>query len=227
MLTGERLAPYQALAGDASRRSLYREGEVGREQGRAFLVNRGQILRITAKDGPQVADVNVFSAADPREMFWSGRTRILEAAHLSVGHQLWSTPPQMRPLMTVIADSVDHRPLAHNVRSHDLIFSRCNQGYYELLFGEKDHRNCQDNLAEAIRSFGLPATSVHDAFNVFMLTGIDENDRLLYLGTDCRRGDFVELFAEIDCIVAVSACPSMKFYGMENLPLGVGIFNTT
>ncbi len=120
------LAFYARLADEHENRELVRDLVVPRIEGRAFVVDVGQILRITCIEGSQVADFNAFNRDDPREMFWSGRTRLLQGAHLNVGDRLWSTPPKMRPMFTVIADTVDHRPLPNNARSHDLMYCRCN-----------------------------------------------------------------------------------------------------
>src|SRR5690606_15370251 len=108
---------YQQLAQDTASRRVVEEFVVPREEGRGFVVRKGQILRISQPEGPQVCDFNAWSLEDPKEMFWSGRTRILQRAHLTTGHQLWSTPPKMRPMFTIIADTVEHAPLPHGAAS--------------------------------------------------------------------------------------------------------------
>ncbi len=215
---------YRRIAEDLQGRELIRELVIPKEVGRAFVVEKGQVLRVMDIEGPQVADFNAFNKDDPREMFWSGKSRILQGAHLTVGNQLWGTPPRMLPMFTIIADTVDHKPLPHGAASHDLIYTRCNEAYFEVVTGEKGHPNCQDNLANAIEEFGLTPDYVHDAFNIFMVTGIDDDDQLFFLDTpDAKKGDYVELYAEMDCIVAISACPGGAS-GPENKPIGINIF---
>jgi uncharacterized protein len=214
---------YTRLAQDQKNRDLVQELTVPRKGGKAFVVDKGHILRITCVEGPQVADFNAFFKDDPKEMFWSGRTRLLHRAHLSVGDRLWSTPPRMRPMFTIMADTVDHQPLYRNARSHDLMYCRCNERLGEISIGQKRVNNCNTNLANAIAEFGIPEDYVHDAFNIFMTTGLDENDRFFFLEPDAKKGDYMELFAEIDCIVAISACPGISS-GPENYPLGVQIY---
>ncbi len=214
---------YRRLAADHSTREKVRDFIIPKETGTAFLVDQGQILRIVDIEGAQVADFNAFNRDDPREMFWSGRTRILHGAHLTVGHQLWSTPPRMRPMFTIIADTVDHKPLPHGATSHDLLYSRCNERLFEVLTGQKGRPNCQENMARAVSEFGLTPDYIHDAFNIFMATGINESDRLFYLEPDAKKGDYVELYAEMNCIVAISACPG-GCSGPQNKALGVEIY---
>ena len=156
-------------------------------------------------------------------MFWSGRTRIFLGAHLTVGDQLWSTPPNMRPMFTIIADTVDHQPLPHGAASRDLVFFRCNERYFEMLTGETGRPNCQDNLARAIAAFDLTPDYVHDAFDSFMTTGIDDQDRLFFLESDAKKGDYIDLYAEIEAIVAISSCPG-GCSGPQNKPIGVEIY---
>ena len=140
-----------ALAQDHARRQLVRELEVPRLGGRAFIVEKNHILRVTAIEGPQVADFNAFNKDDPKEMFWSGRTRLLQRAHLSVGDRLWSTPPRMRPMFTIIADTVDHKPLRRNARSHDLMYCRCNERLYEVVRNERRRSELQYQHGERHR----------------------------------------------------------------------------
>ena len=216
-------AHYAKLAESVAARSLVDEIEVPRISGRAFIVAAGQILRVICTEGPQVADFNAFNKDDPKEMFWSGRTRLLQRAHLSVGDRLWSTPPRMRPLFTIIADTVSHQPLAHNARSHDLMFCRCNERLYEVVRGAKGAPNCNTNIAEAIAPFGLTPDYVHDAFNIFMTTGLDDQDKFFFVEPDAKKGDYMELYAEIDCLVAISACPGGSS-GPETRPIGIRIY---
>jgi len=216
-------AYYMRLAQDETTRELVTELVVPRLSGKAFVVAKNHILRVTAIEGPQVADFNAFNKDDPKEMFWSGRTRLLQRAHLSVGDRPWSTPPRMRPMFTIIADKVDHKPLRRNARSHDLMYCRCNERLHELIRNEKNAPNCNTNIANAIAQFGLTPDYVHDAFNIFMTTGLDENDRFFYLDPDAKQGDFIELHAEMDCVVAISACPGASS-GPVKRPIGVRIY---
>jgi len=217
------LAFYARLADEHENREPVRDLVVPRIEGRAFVVAKGHILRVSCIEGSQVADFNAFKMDDPKEMFWSGRTRLLQGAHLSVGDRLWSTPPKMRPMFTIIADTVDHRPLPNNARSHDLMYCRCNERLYEVVRGETGAPNCNTNIANAIAEFGLTPDYVHDAFNIFMTTGLDDDDRFFYLEPDAKKGDYLELYAEMACIVAISACPGGSS-GPEKRSIGIGIY---
>jgi uncharacterized protein YcgI (DUF1989 family) len=222
-LTPEQLAFYAQVSADQASRTRVYEHYIPKETGHAFPVGVGQVLRITCTDGGQVADFNAFSRTDPAEHFWSGRTRTLQGAHLRVGQRLWSTEPRMRPMFTFITDTVPHTAQPFNAASHDLIYARCSERARAIQTGLPDQPNCNTNLTRALNAIGFPATHVHDAFNVFMTTGIDEHQRLFFVAPEARQGDYVELYAEIDTIVAISCCPG-ACNGERTKGLGVEVF---
>jgi uncharacterized protein YcgI (DUF1989 family) len=217
------LVRYQRLAEDLGARRTLKEEIIPPRYGRAFLIDPGQILRVSCPEGPQVADFIAFSKNDPTEHFWSARTRVIHGGHLNVGDHLWSCPPRTRRMLTMIADTVEHKPLQFAARSHDLLFCRCDSRLYEVVHGIKGARNCNDNLAEAIAAFGLRPSDVHDPFNIFMTTGMNDQGKPFYLPSDSRKGDYVELYSHIPCLVAISACPGGSA-GPRSNPLGITIY---
>jgi len=186
--------------------SVVRSVEVPAGEGAACIVRRGERLRVVDVQGGQVADLNAFSLDDPRERFWSARTRIMEGGHLSTGNRLWSHP-HMLLMFTITADTVQPKPTPLGTKSHDVLWARCCEGLWRLRNGLPNLPNCQDNLARAIEPHGLSVYDVHDAFNIFMKTGLSADDRLVQEEPESVAGDYVELQAELDCLVAVSACP--------------------
>jgi len=223
-LNEQRQTEYFALG--ARPRTKVSTIEIPRRTGRAFELAQGQIVRVTNHEGPQVADFNAFAKDDPREKFWSIRTRIIGGSHLTAGHQLWSCPPWTRPMLTIVNDTVAREPGPHSVATHDLIFTRCDGRHYELVFGKHGAPNCQDNLAQAIAPFGLTQYDVHDPLNLFMTTGLNEEGRPIYLASAAKKGDFVDLYADLSCIIAISACPGGSS-GDEHKGLLAEIFDIT
>lgn len=201
---------------------LVRRFNIPKQRGRAFTVRRGQVLRVICRDGPQVADMNVFNLKNPKERFSSSFTRISTRAHLTTGDRLWSAAPFFRPMFTIVGDTVGPKPSRRGAISHDLLFARCNRKFAEWLTGSKGLANCHDNLARAIKSFGLTTHDVHDAFNIFMRTGVNEKDGLFFERPLAKKGDYMDLKAEMDCIVAISACPG-KSSGGRHRRLGIEI----
>jgi uncharacterized protein YcgI (DUF1989 family) len=187
---------------------LVEEIRIPARHGKAFKVKQGQTLRLTQRAGSQIIDFNAWNADNPREMFWCGRTRIIENAHPTTGNKLWSVEPWMRPMFTIIADTADHTPSARGSYNHDLWYPRCNTGYHKLKYDVATERNCHNNLKEAIALFGLGEEYVHDTFNAFMRTGLDPKTQEFFVETaDARDTDYMDLRAEMNCLVALSSCP--------------------
>ncbi|HZT50832.1 MAG TPA: urea carboxylase-associated family protein [Stellaceae bacterium] len=222
--TPEEIALFERVANETSRRQRVLDHYIPAMGGFAFPVKHRQVVRILCCDGPQVADFNAFGADDASEYFWSGRTRTLHGSHVHLYDRLWGTEPRMRPMFTLIKDTVEHKKLPFNARSHDLLYSRCSERRVELRTGLKGQPNCDTNLRRALQAIGFDDRYVHDAFNVFMCTGYDDDHRLFYLEPDAKTGDHVELFAEIDAVVAISACPS-GCSGDRNKGLAIEVFD--
>jgi uncharacterized protein len=178
---------------------------VGPGSGGAFWVEAGRAFRVGLPDGPQVVDMNLFNPEEPRETFGASVTRTLEGTHLRAGSVLYSCPPWEHALCRITADTLADRN-GPSARSHDLLFGRCSRAYRERAYGLSD-QGCQEILEAAAAQAGVPAGLVHDAFNLFMTTGIGADGRPFFIDSVARAGDYVELQALADCIVVISACP--------------------
>jgi uncharacterized protein len=181
---------------------------------RAIRVPAGHILRILCAEGAQVGDLNIFAADDLSERFYSGKTRALHGSHVSTGSRLWSCFPHLRPMATIVQDSLDwYGTDAHGGRVHDVIGTRCDPYTAHLLSGRQYHRTCHSNLTRALAgATGLPLRSaeahVHDVLNVFMCTGFTADEgRYFMKASPARAGDHLDLLAEFDLLAVLSACP--------------------
>jgi len=198
---------YRRLARETASRTLVERFVVPRRTGRAWPVRAGQIFRIVAVEGAQVADLNVWSLANPRERFWAARTRQLHQAHLSTFDRLWSCLPYLRPLLTITGDSIQYGRDADGGGCHDLLGTRCDPYVHKLLNGEELDLCCHSNLVRAVRPFQLAERDVHDVLNVFQVTGLTAEGRYFVKPSPAKRGDYFECFAEIDVLCAISVCP--------------------
>ncbi|MBV9289747.1 MAG: DUF1989 domain-containing protein [Hyphomicrobiales bacterium] len=211
-----RLPVYEAATYEAARAGMTKIDEtiVRPREGRAFDVPAGHFFRIVSIEGPQVGDLNLWSAADLSERFFSGKTRAFHGTHVSVGDRLWSTLPTLRPMATITRDTLDWYGYdADGAGVHDVIGTRCDPYTNRLLTGRDYDRCCHSNLAHALAGrMKLPLREaephVHDVLNVFMCTGFTRDEHRYFMkASPARPGDFLELFAEIDLIGALSACP--------------------
>ena len=147
-------------------------------------IRAGNICRISIVDGPQVGDLNLWSLQDPRERMWAARTRQLQKAHVTVYDRLWSNLPFLRPLCTIIDDTLkDYGIDEEGGRVHDLLGTRCDPyGFYQestfksncvvnqLLTGQGFDLHCHSNLTRAILPYHLTEFDVHDVLNVVLMS---------------------------------------------------------
>lgn len=189
-------------------RVLLEEFTLPIRSGRAWKAPAGSIIRISTPDGPQVGDLNIWNAHNPRERFWASRTKQLHASHVTTHDRLWSCLPYMRPLVTIIADSLSwYGEDEHGGRVHDLLGTRCDPYINRVLSGQTYDFHCHSNLTRAVAPFGLAESDVHDVINLFQVTGLDEKGRYFMNPCPAEPGDHIEFLAEQDVLMALSTCP--------------------
>jgi uncharacterized protein len=179
-----------------------------------FNVPAGHFFRITSVEGPQVGDLNLWNADDLGERFYSGKTRALHGTHITKGERMWSSFPNMRPLATLTQDTLGWYGIdGFGGSVHDVIGTRCDPYTHNLLKGGQYHQCCHSNLTRALADhLGVPLAQagvhVHDVLNVFMCTGFTRDTGQYFMkASPVRVGDYLEFFAEIDLLGALSACP--------------------
>jgi uncharacterized protein YcgI (DUF1989 family) len=227
---------YGRFAASHERHVLVDSFEIPIRSGRAWKVPQGHLCRIVTIDGPQVGDFNVWNVHDPRERLWAARTRQLQRAHVSTYDRLWSNLPFLRPLVTITQDSLaDYGVDEQGGRVHDLLGTRCDPYVNRMLTGEDFDFHCHSNLVRAVLPYGLTEFDVHDVLNVFQCTGLNDHDQYFMKDCPAKPGDFLEFFAEIDLLCALSTCPggdlSIPLWGDDRRdpvevchPLGVEVY---
>jgi uncharacterized protein YcgI (DUF1989 family) len=184
-------------------------------EARCFEVPAGHFFRITSVEGPQVGDLNLQSAEDVTERFYSGKTRALHGTHLTTGERMWSSFPHLRPIATITHDTLGWYGIdAFGGSVHDVIGTRCDPYTHALLSGGGQyHHCCHSNLTRSLADhLGIPRSEaerhVHDVLNVFMCTGFTRDTGQYFMkASPVRPGDYLEFFAEIDLLGNLSACP--------------------
>ena len=201
----------------AADRSIIEDFIIPATYGRAFIVKKGQILRIIEVEGPQMVDATFLNASDLKEVFHAGMTAAVNMIDgegtLYKVKKLYSKPPRDNVMLTVVDDPVGVH-LAWNG-------GRCSRKFYAERAGVSNHRSCQDNLAEALAPYGLSEDDVPDVFNAFMNVGGVEEGRFDTLEPVSKKGDYISLRAEMDILAAVSACPFDLIYTPRPLQIQI------
>ncbi|WP_439524734.1 urea carboxylase-associated family protein [Marivita sp.] len=180
----------------------------------SFHVPAGSFFRIVSVEGSQVGDLNLWNAHDLSERFYSGKTRALHGTHVTTGERLWSSFPTLRPMATIVEDTLGWYGIdAYGGSVHDVIGTRCDPYTGNLLTGVQYHHCCHSNLTRALAdatglSLAEAEPHVHDVLNVFMCTGFTRDTGQYFMkASPVRPGDHLTVFAEIDLLGALSACP--------------------
>lgn len=182
----------------------------------AVELRAGQVLRIVDVEGQQVADVVCFALADLQE-----RLSIVNTISLNrqvfprVGTVLWSERAQA--MMTIVADTCG---------VHDLLAGACSRFTNERRYGVKDTPNCRDNLAAAVAPWGVAPRDVPFNLNAFMNCPIGADGNWSIQPPRSRAGDYLDLRAEMDVLVAFSNCPQINnpCNAFRRKPLGALIY---
>lgn len=193
---------------------LVDEVTIPQRDARCFSAPAGHFFRISSIEGPQVGDLNLWHANNLTERFYSGKTRALHGSHITSGQQMWSAFPYLRPMATILEDTLNWYGIdEHGGAVHDVIGTRCDPYTSHLLSGGDYHHCCHSNLTRALASHsGLSLKEaerhVHDVLNVFMCTGFTRDTGQYFMkASPVRPGDYLEFFAEIPLLGALSACP--------------------
>lgn len=164
---------------------------------RFFRVRAGQALTLTDLEGAQVADV-CFVLADDHEEGLSGiaTTQMNGTVALTTGHRLLTGRNRVA---CVITDDT--------AGPHDVLMGACSADSYLERYGAANHPNCHDLLTAAFADAGVERI-VCDTFNAFMNVPVASDGGLSVQLPRSVAGDHVTLRAELDLIVAISACPA-------------------
>ncbi len=188
--------------------------------GVGLRLRHGEQLRIVDTLGGNSGDLIAFSA-DGRERMSNGRTFDYGGkVYLSTGDAIWSD--RSNRMLTIVADDIGR---------HDFLYSSCSLEMYRIQHGVTGyHPNCHDNLLTALRGLGVTPDVLPTAFNFFMNVEVQPDGRLKFLAPRGRAGDSMIVRAEMDLVIAISACPASvcndgappRPLGFEVLPKQIG-----
>jgi uncharacterized protein YcgI (DUF1989 family) len=167
-------------------------------KGAAHRMKKGEILRVINTHGSQVVDFWAFNAADLGECMSMEHSR---AAILKIIPKAGDTmvTNKRRPILTILEDT--------SPGVHDTLIAACDVYRYELLGCQGYHDNCTDNLANALQAMGLKRVVMPSPFNLFMNIPVTRENAVSFDPPVTKPGDSITFRAEMDAIVAFSACP--------------------
>ena len=182
-------------------------------KGKAVALAAGQRVRVINTHGQQVVDTwafnrQFFSGSTEREYgspeFMSPEFMSMEHTRTALGRIMAEVGDSMvtnqrRPILTLLEDT--------SPGVHDTLLAACDRFRYELLGCTEYHDNCTDNLVAALAELGYRALDTPSPWNLFMNIPVGASGSLSFEAPVSKAGDYVLLKAEMDCVVAFSACP--------------------
>lgn len=171
----------------------------------------GQTLTIFDPEGEQVSDLVAFNAADREEYLSSGRSiDYASRIYLTTGDVLYSN--RSNPMLSIIADDVGR---------HDFTLTPCSKEMFRKIYGDTEpHHGCQGNLERALAPYGISPDRIPIAFNVFMNVSVDSRTgEIKVLPPLSRPGDRIVFRAEMDLVVAMTACSAGQSNNFRYKPI--------
>ena len=165
----------------------------------AHHLKNGEVLRIVDIEGGQVADLTAFRYEDCSEWLSNGRSFDYGGTLLfTTGSILYSN--KSNPMLSIIEDDVGR---------HDFLYTACSQEMYRIQYDVTGyHVNCMDNLRKALAEAGQEPEEIPTPFNIFMNVKIQPDGSLEVHPPLSKPGDSIVFRAEMELMIAVSACPS-------------------
>jgi uncharacterized protein len=172
--------------------------EIPARGGIAHVVAAGALFNVINTHGEQVVDTWAFNRDDVTEFMSMEATRAtILKIRPAVGDTLYSN--NRRAMITMVEDT--------SPGIHDTLLAACDSHRYGLLGCTDYHDNCTDNLARAMVDVDVSVPCTPSPLNLFMNIPWDLNGGLAFEAPTSRPGDYVTFRAEMDVIMAYSACP--------------------
>jgi uncharacterized protein len=167
-------------------------------KGVSFKVMKGQVLRIIEVEGGQVGDLIAYNLHDFKERYSSTLTSALHRSFRKV-EELYTIHSRGRVIFKIIDDTVG---------VHWIYGGRCCALTFLRRYGIQSYRGCHEVLVDTIAPYGLTGDDIGDVFNVFMNVIHHEDGSYEAKPPLAKKGDYIDLQAEMDALVAVSVCPA-------------------
>ena len=191
------------------------------QTGIAFELEKGRTLRVIDPAGEQVSDIVAFASAGPgranaSEWLSSGRTiDYNNSIYQTTGHVLYSN--RSNPMFTILEDRVGR---------HDFLLTPCSPETFEMLYEDHHgyHPSCFENLTQNCERFGVGGDDIPTTLNVFMNVEVLPSGEIAIGPPLSKPGDFIDLRAEMNLVVGITACSAEKSNNHSLKPINLKVF---
>lgn len=166
--------------------------------------------------GEQVADLFSLSSEDDRVWLSSGRSiDYANRIYLTTGDILYANNSQ--PMFTITRDTVGR---------HDFLLTPCSQEMFRLTYGHHGHHpSCFENLSLGLGQFGIEDHRIGTTFNIFMNVHVRPDGSIEVDAPRSKPGDLMDLRAEMDMVVGLTACSAEKSNNYSFKPIDFELYD--
>ena len=170
------------------------------------LVKKGQVLRLINLKGTQCCDTIIWDA--------NNLYNVLSCCYTMLFNNKWDKWRPGDRIYSKLGDvlaifSEDTTPGTHAAAG-----AFCSEAYWRVMFGVPGAPNCHDNLVAAMGAYNFSRKDIDwgSCFTFFMPMNYNPDGTMSItpIKDNCKPGDYVDLMAEMDIIVAISNCPSER-----------------
>ena len=195
---------------------ILREFVIPAKEYASLTMKEGQTLRFVDMEVKQVPDLVCFNVRDLSEAINMGNSLLINKRREFIkGSVIYSVI--CNPMMTITG------------YSNELSYSygpMCSEEVNRIRYGVAGTRNCRDNFAMALASHGFDRRRIPNAFVPFMRVEVEPDGSMEIKEPTSLPGDFYDLRAEMDLLLAVSNCPQERnpCNGFNPTPTGIIIY---
>lgn len=161
-----------------------------------LILRAGETLRLQTGDRPSAVALVAWRRDEPSERLnFADTVKVQWTTVLEKGRVIFSD--MGRVMFSVVEDSGAF---------HDALVGGSTAASTARRYGA-GHRNTRDNLTLAALKLGLAARDIPPCLTFFAPVRVDDEGGFLWHGERRSAGDFVDLRAEMDLLVALSNCP--------------------
>ncbi len=185
--------------------------------GAAFILKKGQKLKVTDIEGEQVSDFICYNLNDTSEYLSSGRTfDYAETIFLTKGDPFYSNRSNIMFEMT-----------EDTVGRHDFLLTPCSADTFRIIYGHSSpHCGCLGNLSKALQEYKIRTDQIPTCFNIFMNVSVDgDTGKIGVLPPKSKAGDHVIIEAKMDLIVGMTACSAEMSNNYSFKPIGYEVID--
>jgi uncharacterized protein len=160
-------------------------------------LNQGEALRLVNSSGTSCVSLQAWNRTDPSERLnYADTIKVQWASSLRKGRVILSD--MGRVLFCIVEDTSS---------AHDTLMGGSTAASNAARYGAGPFRNSRDNFVLAAGKFGLDSRDVHPCIGFFAPVSVGADGRFEWRDDRRHAGDFIELRAEMDLLVALSNCP--------------------